>query len=137
MHGVASCHGAYVHGSAPPTIPPLPWVSERRGARGRTASTWRTRDGGGESGEWTEGGAAREEGLQRLVAPSNRGQVTVGQWLLSPRLPQLRQEQPPGINMQMTYKIRKHHRALDPSCLALGISVNAQSSRGRMGKVSL
>lgn len=65
------------------------------------------------------------------------GQVTVGQWLLSPRLPQLRQQQPPGINMQTTYKIRKHHRVLDPSCLALGISVNAQSSRGGIGKVSL
>lgn len=33
--------------------------------------------------------------------------------------------------MQTTRKICKHHRELDPRCLALGIRVKAQSSRGR------
>lgn len=59
-----------------------------------------------------------EMGLQRLVVPSSRGQVTAGQWLLSPRPPQRRQQEPPGINMQTTHKIRKHHRELGPSCLS-------------------
>lgn len=36
--------------------------------------------------------------------------------------------------MQMTRKIRKHHRASGPSCLTLGIRVDAQGSRDRQGK---
>ena len=33
--------------------------------------------------------------------------------------------------MQTTHKICKHHRELGSRCLALGIRVKAQSSRGR------
>ena len=82
----------------------------------------------------TERGAAREKGWWRLVAPSDRGQVTAGQWLLAPRQSQLRQQEPPGINMQMTHKTHKHHRAPGPSCLILGIRADAQ--RGSIGEVS-
>lgn len=76
------------------------------------------------------------KGLQRLVAPPNRGLAAAGQELLSPRLPQRGQQEPPGINMQMTHKIRKHHREPGPSCLSLGIRVNVQSSGGGTGKAS-
>lgn len=137
MDGVAGCHGAHVHGSVPGTTLPL-LGSLAQGSQGRAASTWRTQAGDEKTarGGVDRGRRSEGEGVGGLVAPSDRGQVTVGQWLLSPRPPQLRQQEPPGINMQITYKIRKHHRALGPSCLVLGIRVHAQSIRDRTGKAS-
>lgn len=79
---------------------------------------------------------ARKEGAAEAVAPSRKGQVTAGQWLLSARAPQLRQQEPPGGNMQTTPKICKHHRELGLSYLALGRRVEVQSSRGGTGKAS-
>ena len=74
---------------------------------------------------------------------SKKGRGRRGWWLLPTgtghgwavaavrKTPTLRQQEPPGVNMQTTHKICKHHRELGPRCLALGIRVKAQSSRGR------
>lgn len=70
------------------------------------------------------------------MAPSNKEQVTAGQWLLSLRLLQLRQQEPPGITCTGTHKVYTHHRKLSPSSLALSIRINAQNSKGGMGKAA-
>lgn len=117
---------------------PRPGVSEHGGASGRAASTQEHRVGRvGRQKDWgVDRGPVQRGGkrLQRLVAPSKRGQVTVGQWLLSPRPPWLRWQEPPGVHMQTTHMTRKHHRELGPGCLSLGIRANVQSSRGGTGR---
>ena len=87
----------------------------------------RVSGGDSRSGEWTEGQygeGGRGRGGWWLLPIEG----TAGQWLLSPR-----QQEPPGINMQTTHKIRQHHRDLGPSHAALGIG-QCPEQQGRDGE---
>lgn len=97
--------------------------------------------GGARATGW--GWAESRSREQTVGQHSKEGRGRRGWWLLPTgtghswavavvhKTPTLRQQDPPGVNMQTTRKICKHHRELDPRCLALGIRVKAQSSRGR------
>lgn len=79
MDGVAGCHGAPEFMALSPARPLLESLSTGEpGAEQLRHGEHRV--GVGRQQVWgVEGGAARKKGLRRLVAPSDRGQVTVGQ----------------------------------------------------------
>lgn len=87
------------------TTPPHPGTSGRAPGAERCQHE-RTQGGqgwgrGAAGVEWPEGGSsAGGKDVIEAGVPPDRRQVTTGQWPLSLRLPQRRQQKPPGKNMQ-------------------------------------